>query len=147
MNASLALAEEISSLVRECLFVTTPTDPETWIHVDGIVRGFGFDKFKLGSVRPRLSELIRQIVPEPFFDDAGGGMSFLKLAETRDGELWAQHVTLESFVCLSVACGLADYCIPKPFWAGLPGGMPYVVFFRSGRSTRPSSQPAPQDSP
>lgn len=71
-------------------------------------------------------------LPEPFFDNGGGGWSFLNLCTDRHDRLWTgEHSVCEQLIVLAQALDLATYPMPRDMWEILPGGMPYVMFKRS----------------
>lgn len=103
--------------------LTVPTDA---IVVFGIHRNFGFHPEKVENHADDIRSLVERIPSDKFFDEEGGGYSFLELAETRDGELWAQHQIVEAFCAVSIAARYARWLsIPVNV---LPGGVPYVAF-------------------
>lgn len=65
-----------------------PTD--TAVIAEGVVMKAGFDPVRLEAQRAAVVAMIAEL-QDPFFEDTGGGWSFLNLCERRDGELWGQH--------------------------------------------------------
>ena len=45
----------------------------------GIVTNVGFHPERLANSKDKVKELIKEIVQDPFYKDAGGGFSFLQL--------------------------------------------------------------------
>lgn len=129
------LSDRVLELIGECLYdePAPSTPPADAVLVEGIaVKGFGFDPKKVKSNRSKIEALIFEIVPEAFYTDGGGGMSFLSLAHSKTGELWTgYHRTMEALVVLAIAIGKARYCAPREMWRLLPGSMPYVQFDRT----------------
>lgn len=129
-------AERVRKLVLHCLYTNEEVEKgeaTRAVLVRGIVRNFGFHPVRLEESRAEVEELIAEIVTDEFLarEHGGGGWSFLQLCVTRTGELWAQHDTMEEFMCLAIALKLCSYCAPPESWSSLPGGMPYVAFRRS----------------
>lgn len=102
--------------------------PDGAIVVEGIVNNFAYHPQRLEAARPKVAQLIREIVSDEFLKSKGGGFSFMSLCEDRSGEQWGEHPDMETFMCLAIGLKLAGYCVPKMLWPALPGGMPYVWF-------------------
>ena len=141
-------AEKVHGLMMEVLFTREEapnnTPPEDAVIVEGVLRNFGLHKGRLEEIRPKVLDLIETIVPEDFYQDKGGGGSFLSLAVDREDALWAEHQTLESFIVLALGLGLAGYCAPREMWPGLPCGMPYIWFKRRGSDAQEAAKPMRQ---
>jgi len=127
-------AARVVELVDSCLFTEDEVrrhEQDEAIVVTGVTYQFVFHPGRVREARHELEELVRVIVKDEFFDGHGGGWSISQLCESRDGTLWTgEHRTIEGFVCLSIAAGLARYCAPREVWTSLPGGLPYVVFWK-----------------
>jgi hypothetical protein len=108
--------------------VTPGETPKDAVIVDGVVRSFGFHPDRLEQARPKVIEIIREVVEDPFFTDKGGGYTFLNLCQDRSGNQWAEHPTMEVLCCLAIGLKLAKWCAPREMWPMLPGGMPYIQF-------------------
>lgn len=102
--------------------------PPAAIMVEGLVRNFGFHPIRLEEARPKVVKLIGQIVQDPFLKSKGGGWSFLNLCMDRNEQQWAEHPTMEEFVCLCIGLKLASYCMPRSMWPMFPGEVPYIQF-------------------
>lgn len=102
--------------------------PEGAVLFEGIMQVFGFDPVRLEANREKVRTLIRETVTDEFLMSGGGGYTFLNLCMDRNGDQWAEHPTLDSFVTLAGALGMAGFCAPRELWNILPGGMPYVWF-------------------
>ena len=130
------LAERVHTATLGCLYATPPPpilpQPDTVV-VEGLVRTYGFDPKRVEAQRAEIEALIDEIVPETFYVDGGGGMSFLSLAETKTGEHWGEHRDMEALYVLAAAIGRARFCMPRAVWAFLPGGVPYVQFDRKAQ--------------
>lgn len=141
----VSLASRVQELFSDCLYEESelppggpeesgPSLPQDAIVVDGITMKFGLDPKKVQSNKAKIESLIDEIVPESFYEDAGGGMSFLSLCNTKTGDQWAEHPTMQEFFVLAAAIGRARFCMPRGLWGLLPGGMPYIQFTRTGGS-------------
>lgn len=122
---SESIAGTLHDIFCRCLFGAGEST-EGAIMVDGVTANFGFHPGRVAESRDEIRRFARTIVSDDF--TTGGGASFLMLCMARDGSQWGEHRNVQEFVCLSIACGIAKYCAPRPLWAILPGGMPYVAF-------------------
>jgi hypothetical protein len=101
--------------------------------VSGIVNAFVFDPVRLETHRDDVLSMVRQL-PDTFDVKVGGGWSFLNMAETAKGDLWAEHRGMETLACLAIGLDIASWSVPKRLWAMMPGGMPYIMFAFDGSS-------------
>lgn len=103
--------------------------PPDCVLTEGIVVSFGFHKERLAEKKEEIRALVKEIVPDEFLLDKGGGWSFLNLCQDRTGALWTGlQVHAQSLYCLASAVGMAKFCLDREFWSALPGGVPYMVF-------------------
>ena len=131
-------ADRVLEMIRDCLYRDAPLTvvPEDTVRVEGIVHTFGFDPKRIKANKPKIEALIKAIVPEPFYKDGGGGWSFLNLCNDKHDKQWADdHATMEALYVLAAAIGRARFCMPREWWAHLPGGVPYVQFDRRESSS------------
>jgi hypothetical protein len=108
--------------------------PEDAVVVTGLMNSFAYHPGRLAAAKPKIATMLREL-PLQFFDQkggGGGGWSFLNMCKTKDDELWTgMHAIMDDLLCLGLATGLAEFCLPKrEDWVLLPGGMPYVVLHR-----------------
>jgi len=102
-------------------------DPD-YVAVEGVVSNFGLSKTKLAENRSKIEGWIAELADE-FHTTKGGGMSFLRLCLTRDGEQWTGlHRSQEQLYVLAAGLGLARFVLPREMWSALPGGVPYIAF-------------------
>jgi len=125
--------ERVQDILRDCLYSEEELNdsllPESAVIVEGVSRSLGFHPERLVRNRGEIQTLIQEIVTDKFLKSDGGGFSFLNLCEDRSGELWtSQHSTVDDFVCLSIGCGMAGFCLPRNLWGAFPGGLPYIWF-------------------
>jgi hypothetical protein len=119
-------AEIVNKTFMECLFKEgEPT--EEHVRAEGLVNFVGFHPNRLKEATPVIEELLQE-VPESFNKSGGGGMSFINLAQDKDGNQWADlHQTMEQLVLLGIGIGKVKYLMPRVMWPALPGGAPYIV--------------------
>lgn len=131
------LSAEVERVFKDCLY--TPEEVErigeegiekTCVRAMGITCEVGFHPFRLGIHEPEIQRFVEEMQPE-FFEDSGGGWTFLNLAIDRHGRQWTDlHQRMEQLVQLAIATGLGSYCLPRELWSAMPGAVPYVVFTR-----------------
>lgn len=134
----LSTAQIVGGIFRACLF----TDLEVSIaggkpvHVvgPGITSTVGFHPERLQAYTAHIAQTLRRMNHQ-FFQDSGGGWSFLNLCLDKDFHQWGEHINCEQLCQLAIASGMGSWCMPRELWSDLPGGMPYVVF------TIPYTQP------
>ena len=123
-------AQEVHEILRNCLFLQEelPSEgvPEGAILIEGLTMKLGFHPERLTAAKPRITELLRTLVPDSFLAGAGGGSSFLQLCESRDGTIWGEQHDAETLLCLALATNQAKILLPRHLWMLLPGGVPYV---------------------
>ena len=117
------LAERVNDLIAECL----NGEEEGALLIEGIVSNFGFNPDKIVAKKEDIAAILDEM-PDEFHADSGGGMSFLNLCMTKDGQQWAEHPTMEALVVLAIAADIGSYAMPRDMWNILPGGVPYVTF-------------------
>ncbi len=76
------------------------------------------------NIKSMLDEL--PLVFHPEAAGGGGGMSFLQMCVTRDGEQWGEHRSCDELVALGLAAGFCTFPMERSMWPVLPGGMPYI---------------------
>ena len=116
-------AEKVEVIFLDCLF-KDGEDTTNYIPVQGLTRRFGFHPGRLNSHREEIIELLNEL-PEPFMEKKGGGWTFLKACNTKDGELWGQHPNMEQLFCLGMGIGKVKCLTPREIWPYMPGGRPY----------------------
>lgn len=132
--ATESKAEITDRIFRDCLFqkdeivdgkpMTEPLVPDTWI-----MNRVGFNRERVEKHEVEILKLLDNFSPE-FYSDGGGGMSFLNLCVTADGDQWGEHQTMEQLCQLGSAVGAVSFLLPREVWPALPGGMPYLVINR-----------------
>jgi len=119
-------SENVEFVFNECKF-DSKTSKEKAIQVDGVVHIYSFDQSKLNKRKKDIYSMLRQL-PDEFQQDGGGGMSFLKACDDKNGNRWTDlHLRIEQLLCLGIATDQLDFCLPREAWHIMPGGMPYVV--------------------
>jgi hypothetical protein len=113
-----------------CLFkkeeLTDGKAPDDAIIVDGIVNKYGFHPRRVAEKKQEIASLLAEL-PDSFFSDKGGGMSFLNACEDKHGELWGEHPDMGALFALGQAAELVTCPMPREFWAMLPGSVPYYT--------------------
>jgi hypothetical protein len=121
-------AENVEKVLVECLFADIKEAEENKpVIAEGIMRKMGFHPGRLEANRENITSMLSEL-PDAFQKKGGGGMSFLNMCNTKDGNQWADlHQTMENLVLLGVAIGKVSYPMPRDIWPDLPGGVPYIV--------------------
>lgn len=129
------LGKEVEDLFRSCLFEDSeieggkPKDGLEAVIAEGITRTVGFHPKRIAEAKEKVAGFIAKIAADEFLKSKGGGMSFLRLCDDREGSQWTNlHRTMEQLVQLAIGTGLGGYCAPRMLWMMMPGGMPYVWF-------------------
>lgn len=120
----------VHTLIKDCLYTTPPADVASALRVEGVVLRFGFDPAAVERNRARIDALIDAVVPDQFYE----GMSFLQLCEDRSGEQWGAQRDMDALLCLGIAVKRAKILLPRGLWSALPGGVPYVQFFKTAQA-------------
>lgn len=130
-------AAKVEEIFKDCLFKKDEIGDDgkpkgEMIEIEGITNRFGFHPDRVKTHESEIIEFLREL-PEQFHQNSGGGWSFLNLCNTKNGEQWTGfHLRMEQLVCLGMAIGKVEYCLPRKAWPALPGGMPYVVIDLGG---------------
>lgn len=118
-------ATRVSEIFQDCLFKEGESH-EGAITLEGVVHNFGFHSERTLSYRDEIKELLSEL-PENFFENSGGGWSFLQACVDKHGTQWGEHLHMEQIFCLGIALGLVKELMPKELRIALPGGVPYYV--------------------
>src|SRR4029077_9475566 len=128
MNQKLT-PEAVREVMLACLFQQEEIDANSHVGavmVEGLVNTFGFHPGRVAEKKPEIAALLAQL-PEAFFSDSGGGMSFLNACVDKDGDQWGEHRDMEALFALGQAVGLVTCPLSRAFWSSLPGGVPYFM--------------------
>lgn len=127
----MQIATQVDAIFRHCLYdddeIQANTPPADAVIVHGIVRSYGFHPGRLNDHKEEIRKILDQM-PIEFHAAGGGGWTFLNLCNTRSGEQWGEHPTMEQLVVLAIGSKMGQYTLPRDIWSILPGSMPYVVF-------------------
>ena len=125
--------QELDELIRYCLFKEEELPgnnaiPDGAVLVEGLTGKFAFHPARLQEIKPKVKSLIRDLVQPSFFASRGGGMSFIKLPESKDGTVWGEHRSANALLCLAIGLKEATILGPRHLWYLFPGGVPYIRF-------------------
>lgn len=120
----------VEAIFKDCL---TESQDEL---IEGFITAYPLDRKKVERHRFEIEAMLLQL-PEQFFDNEGGGWSALQMCALASGEVWTGlHTIMEQLFVLASAIGLAAFCLKdREMWKAMPGGMPYVVIYRSKMTT------------
>ena len=125
-------SEKVEEIFLDCLFkeheIIEGKPSLEPVEVKGVVNNFGFHPKRLAIHKDQITELLQELPPE-FFQDSGGGWTFLNACVDKHGNQWGEHQNIEQLFCLGIGLGMVKYQLPREMWAVLPGGMPYVVIY------------------
>ena len=115
----------VDQILKDCLFKDNE-DSSNHIRVEGITVNMGLHPERLNSYKDEIINMLN-LLPDSFKLGGGGGMSFLNMCNTNDGNLWTgEHRIMESLVLLGIGINRVKFLMPKFYWDVLPGGMPYL---------------------
>ena len=119
-------AENVMEVFHDCLYRDDEVEackiPEGAVLVTGLVVEYGFHPDRVEKNSQAISEMLDQL-PHQFRD--GGGWTFLNACFNEAGEQWCEQPTAEALVVLGLAIKRVEYCLGRPVWDSLPGGVPY----------------------
>lgn len=113
-------AQKVSTLLKACLFNPDTDVTIGVVPVEGITREFIFD---VGRLEENRAAILEQIDALPW--EFANGWSFLNACINKNGDQWGEHYNVEELMVLGIAIDKIEICLPKQFWAILPGGVPY----------------------
>ncbi|HUS49556.1 MAG TPA: hypothetical protein VMZ91_05290 [Candidatus Paceibacterota bacterium] len=120
------MTSEVHNTIMDCLYDVPPKNITEAVIVDGITKKFGFNPVKIEKNKEKIISFLEEL-PETFFEDTGGGWSFLNACVDKNGELWGEQRAVEELVCLGIAIEKVSFLFPRDVWKTLPGGVPYFV--------------------
>lgn len=131
--------EKVERILKRCFFrgeelkgLNAGETPKDAIVVEGILNKFGFNKERIELSRKEISEMLDQL-PDQFYEDTGGGWTFLNMVNDKNGEQWTSyHKVMDELMVLGMAINRIKYLLPRSAWGALPGGMPYFVISPRG---------------
>lgn len=121
-------ATKVNEIFNDCLFKDGESR-EGALCAEGVVHNFGFHPERIQSHKQEITELLDEL-PENFFENSGGGWSFLQACVDKHNNQWGEHLHMEQLFCLGIALGLVKELLPKEMRSVLPGGVPYYVVLR-----------------
>ena len=107
-------------------------DPDHTIITQGVVHSYGFNADKIAKNKQEIIELLNEL-PDVFFEDSGGGMSFIQACMDKHGNHWGEHHSMEELFCLGVGINRVRELLPRELSIALPGGVPYYIIFHEDK--------------
>lgn len=125
-TASKIDPQRVEKIFIDCLF-RDGEDTSKHIKAEGISCNVGFHPERITRHKQEISALLDEL-PDEFKKSGGGGMSFLKACDDREGNQWTGlHKRMEQLIQLGIGIGKVECLMPRTMWATLPGGMPYYL--------------------
>lgn len=121
-------AKRVQELILDSL--EPRTDPDRTIIAEGVVHSYGFNADKIAKNKQEIIELLNEL-PDVFFENSGGGMSFIQACVDKHGNHWGEHHSMEELFCLGIAIGRVKETMPRKLRSVLPGGVPYYTIYHS----------------
>lgn len=125
-------SENVDTIIRDCLFTSAEVAgfgegelPKDAIAVNGIVIKIALHSGRVEKHKDEILSMLYEL-PDVFFKNHGGGMSFLSMCNKANGEQWGEHPSMEALCILGIAAGFINKFLPREIWAMMPGGVPYV---------------------
>lgn len=125
MSTSDLTSENVEAIFLDSL-ATSIDPPSSIILVEGITRSVRFHAERL-SAHVTDVELMLSHASGFFYDDRGGGHTYLDLGFLRDGSRWGTRRDVDRLFTLGLALHLAKYTRQnRAEWSLFPGAIPYV---------------------
>ncbi|MCF0074012.1 hypothetical protein LZD49_26255 [Dyadobacter sp. CY261] len=119
-------ADKVNEVFKSCLF-QDGEGTDNYIVGYGVNIKVGFHPDRLLAQAKTIDAMLSEL-PDTFKRSGGGGMSFMNMCESKEGNLWTgAHRTMDQLVCLGSAIGKVSFPMPREMWSYLPGGMPYIL--------------------
>lgn len=128
-------AKRVREIFMDCLYKTAPEEMTPCIGVYDMLDKIAFIPEKIEEHRNEIFQLLQEL-PETFFEDIGGGWSFTQLPFTKDGTQWGEQTNGKELMDLGLATGYMQYLFPIEIWRALPGGVPYVIAYRTPKPVK-----------
>lgn len=117
----------VADIFKDCLPAKSSALENQTVKVKGIVITVLFIKEKLSAHQEEICSLLNEL-PDGFQKSKGGGMSFLKMCEDKNGNLWTgEHRVMEMLLLLGLGIEKISFAMTREMWSVLPGGMPYIT--------------------
>lgn len=121
----LISADRVNELIGDCL--APSKDEPGVIVVEGIVNTAYLRREKLEEHRDEINDMLDSL-PIEFYENTGGGWTFLNACADRNGVQWTGlHRTMEFLFLLGMGLKRVEYMLPREMWRAFPGGVPYVL--------------------
>lgn len=131
MSIPLIDSTRLEEIFRLCMFKDNEVvdgEPITPYKVGkGIMLDVGFHEGRLNKHSDEIIGMLKNL-PKEFYRGSGDGMTFLNMCNDKNGEQWTgSQQTMEQLVQLGTSLDQVEFLLDRELWAGLPGGVPYVV--------------------
>lgn len=130
MSKPLIDADRIFEIFEDCLLSEHEryNEEKSKTHIDGLFlnRTYIFSTFRLQHYKQEIRENLLNL-PQKFLQSVGGGWSFLNACLDKNGLQWGEQQNVEQLLVLGLGLNLVEFCLPRPFWNTLPGGVPYFM--------------------
>ena len=128
-------ATRVHEIFLDCLHRQTPEDSDPCIGIYDVKHVIGFVPSKIEEHREEIYQILQEL-PDPFFEDIGGGYSFMQLPFTKTGEQWGEQTNGNELMGLGLATGYMQYMFSIQMWSALPGRVPYIILFREPKPVK-----------
>lgn len=128
-----SISAKVESIIQNVLYSKDEIPhagaiPPGAIIVDGITGSFGLHPDRLAAHKDEIAEILAEMNSN-FFQNGGGGWSFLNLCVDKHGNQWTgEHRIMEMLCVLAIGLDLGKWMLHRSMWPAMPGGMPYIVF-------------------
>ena len=86
-----------------------------------------FSKSEIEKHKIEITGMLK-CLPNEFMQNQGGGYSFLKACNDKNGNQWTgSHFQMEKLFALGIAVEKVKCLLPREIWEVLPGGVPYYA--------------------
>lgn len=94
------------------------------VKIEGVTITLGLHPERLASHRDEVASMISNLPSEI---DSIKGLSFLKVCQDKDQNLWTGlHKTCDALIILAIGLDLIEYVLPRSLWVLCPGSVPMI---------------------
>lgn len=121
MTENLIDPEKVERIFSECL------TGDNIITIEGFRHNFDLNRDVLNSYWNDITEMLDNL-PDQFKATGGKGGSLMNGCEDKNGNLWTnEQERVEQLFLLGMGIAVVQYLLPREWWAGLPGGLPFYI--------------------